>query len=91
MTNSVSDTWNNVSALSVKQKIKYEIGFLGTGGGGETGITYSKSWGEGGSKSEAVTIGSESSVSIPIPPKKRYYSYSICKPKRDEGAYPIHC
>ena len=64
----VTSTWNVQRTLSVNQKIKYEIGFLGTGGGGETDISFSQSWGEGGSESKTVTVGSSAGVSVTLKP-----------------------
>jgi hypothetical protein len=53
----------------VNQKIKYEIGFLGTGEGGETDLSYSHSWG-GGKESKIVTIGTSTGVSITLKPNQ---------------------
>ena len=70
VSDTVSSSWNVQHTVSVNQKIKYEIGFLGTGGGGETDISYSQSWGESGEKSKTVTIGSSSSVSVSLKPNQ---------------------
>ena len=68
VTDKVSLSWNIQHTVSLNQKIKYQIGFLGTGGGGETDISFSKSWGEGGTESKAVTIGSSTGVSVTLKP-----------------------
>ena len=65
VSDTVSSSWNIQHTVSVNQKIKYEVGFLGTGGGGETDLSYSQSWGEGGERSKTVTIESSAGVSVP--------------------------
>lgn len=74
ISDSVSETassnWSTGGTLTVGQKISYKIGFLGSGAGGETSLSYSQSWGIGGSNSKTVTVGSQSSVSVTIPPNK---------------------
>ena len=66
----VTSSWNTQNTISVNQKIKYNIGFLGTGGGGETDISYSHSWGEGGEESKTVTIGTSTGVSVTLKPNQ---------------------
>lgn len=68
VTDTVESNWSQMDTITVGQKIKYEIGFLGTGGGGETSISYSHSWGEGGSVSKSVTVGSSSGVQVELNP-----------------------
>lgn len=68
VSNTVTTSWNMQHTVSVNQKIKYSIGFLGTGGGGETDFGYSLSWGEGGEKSKSITIGSSSGVKVNLKP-----------------------
>ena len=72
VTDSVSETmtsnWSTERTVSVSQTIKYEVGFLGTGGGGETSLSYSQSWGKGGAESKRVTLGSSSGISIKLDP-----------------------
>ncbi len=50
------------------QKISYKVAFLGSGGGGETSLSYSESWGEGGSESKTITVGSSSGVDVTLKP-----------------------
>ncbi|GBE74604.1 MAG: follicular epithelium yolk protein subunit [Microcystis aeruginosa L211-07] len=64
----VSSNWSTGGTLHVEQMIKYEIGFLGTGGGGETTLSYEQSWGIGGQKSKEVQVGSTSGVSVELEP-----------------------
>ncbi|BCT68244.1 hypothetical protein [Nitrosospira sp. NRS527] len=66
--NTTESNWSQTDTVSVEQKIKYEIGFLGTGGGGETSMSYSHSWGKGGSESMSITVGSDSGVSVELAP-----------------------
>ena len=68
VTDTSSSSWNTGGTLTMSQKINYDIGFLGTGGGGETSVTYSQSWGEGGQESKSVTLGSSSGMSIELDP-----------------------
>ena len=74
VTDTVTDTsessWETGGTFTVGQMIKYEVGFLGTGGGGETSFSYSQSWGIGGKKSKSVTVGSTSAVTITLKPKQ---------------------
>ena len=67
-TNTVTNTWQTGGTLTFEQKITYEVGFLGTGGGGETSFGFSQSWGEGGSKSTSQTFGSSSGVMVTLEP-----------------------
>jgi hypothetical protein len=66
--NTTSSNWSTGGTLTVGQKITYEVGFLGTGGGGETSLSYSQSWGIGGQESTSVTVGSNSGVSVTLDP-----------------------
>lgn len=66
--NTTSSNWSTGGTLSVGQKITYQIGFLGTGGGGETSLSYSQSWGVGGQESKSITVGSTSGVSVELDP-----------------------
>ncbi len=66
--NTASSSWNTGGVLSIGQMFKYEVGFLGTGGGGETSISYSQSWGVGGDRSKSITIGSNSEVTVMLGP-----------------------
>ena len=48
--------------------MKYQVGFLGTGGGGSTSLSYTHSWGVGGEESKQITLGSTSGVSVTLQP-----------------------
>ena len=68
VTDTMSSNWSTGGTVEVGQTISYEVRFLGTGGGGETSFSYSRSWGEGGEESKSVTLGSSSSVSTTLDP-----------------------
>ncbi|SMF37342.1 hypothetical protein [Pseudobacteriovorax antillogorgiicola] len=70
VTNSVSDTWSKSNTVSFTQKVSYKVGFLGTGGGGETSMSYSHTWGESKTESQSVTVGTDSGVSVILKPKE---------------------
>jgi hypothetical protein len=66
--NTTSNTWSKTDTITVGQKITYKVGFLGTGGGGETSMTYAHSWGESKTETLAVTVGTSSGVSVVLDP-----------------------
>ena len=70
VSNSVTNSWQTGGALTIGQKFTYEVGFLGTGAGGETSFSYSQSWGVGGSNTKSVTMGSSSGVMVTLKPRQ---------------------
>jgi len=66
--NTSTSTWNTGGTLTIGQKFTYSVKFLGAGGGGETSLSYSRSWGQGGSESKSTTVGSSSAVSVTLDP-----------------------
>lgn len=42
------------------------MGFLGEGVKGETSLSYEHSWGQGGSETKAVTVGSTAAVTVSL-------------------------
>lgn len=68
VTNSVSNTWSSSSQLSFSQMIKYEIGFLGIGGGGETKVGFEQTWGKSETVSKETTVGMETGVTVELKP-----------------------
>ncbi len=68
VTNTASNTWSNSDSVTVGQKVTYNVGFLGTGGGGETSFSYSHTWGESKTESKDVTVGSTQGVSVSLDP-----------------------
>jgi hypothetical protein len=63
-----SHTWSQSNSVEFTQSFKYEIGFLGTGGGGETSMSYNHTWGESKTESKTVTVGSTSGVVVRLEP-----------------------
>lgn len=89
VTNTMSNSWSTGGTLTVSQKITYGLGFIGSG---ETQISYSQSWGIGGSSSTQYTVGSDSGVSVTIEPGKGVLaqlsaSRGVLKAQVDYNAY----
>lgn len=72
--NTVTSSWSSSDSVSFGQKIKYKVGFLGTGGEGETSISFESSWGEGGSESQTIVVGLSSGVSVELEPGEYVFS-----------------
>lgn len=68
VTDTAKDSWSEKNTLSLDQTITYEISFLGSGAGGETGFGFSHEWMKGGEVSESETLGTSSGVSFTLPP-----------------------
>lgn len=66
--NTSQSSWSSSDKIAVGQKISYNIGFLGIGVKGETSLNYEHTWGQGGSESKSVTIGTSSGVSVSLEP-----------------------
>lgn len=66
--NTTESNWSQTDTIEVGQKITYEVGFLGSGGGGETSMSYSHAWGQGGSESRSITVGSSAGVKVDLDP-----------------------
>ena len=66
--NTTSSTWSKVSTLTIGQKFSYDVNFLGSGGGGETSMSYSEAWGSGGAKSKSIALGSTCGVTVELDP-----------------------
>lgn len=66
--NTTESSWSETSSVSVSQSFNYEVSFLGSGGGGETSMSYSQEWGQGGSQSDSITVGSDTGVSVTLEP-----------------------
>ncbi len=60
--------WSTTNTITIEQSIEYGIKFLGTGVSGTTSFGYSRAWGEGGSKSQAHTVGSTHGVTVDLDP-----------------------
>ena len=71
MTDTVETSWSQTFGISFEQTFKYEVGLLGTGGGGgETKFGFSAEFGSWVTKSTAVQVGSSSSVEVELKPKQ---------------------
>lgn len=68
VSNSTESNWSSEDSFSVSQSFSYDVSFLGAGGGGETSMEYTHTWGQGGSESQDITVGSEQSVSVYLEP-----------------------
>lgn len=68
VSNQSEHSWSNSNALDFEQMFKYDIGFLGTGTGGETTFSYEHSWGETKTESKTVTLGSTTGVKVTLQP-----------------------
>jgi hypothetical protein len=70
VTDTSTSTWSTGGSLSFSQKIEYGVKFLGVGGKGETAMSFTGSWGTGGSHSKSITVGSTSGVDVTLKPGK---------------------
>lgn len=68
VSNTTESNWSETNTISVDQSFSYNVSFLGAGGGGETSMSYSHEWGQGGSESQSVTVGSDTGVSVLLQP-----------------------
>ncbi|MEV6522592.1 ETX/MTX2 family pore-forming toxin [Longispora sp. NPDC051575] len=66
--NTTSNTWSKSNTVSVEQRFTYDVKFLGAGGGGETSMSYSHSWGESRTETKEVVVGSTSGVKVRLDP-----------------------
>ena len=70
VTNTIEESWSKTYGISFDQTISYEVGFMGTKGGGETKFGFSAQFGSGGSRSTAMSVGSSNSVTIELGPNQ---------------------
>lgn len=69
VTNTTESNWSETDSVDVNQTISYGIEFLGCGSaGGSTSMSYGHSWGQGGSESKTINIGTTSGVSVKLDP-----------------------
>lgn len=66
--NTTSSSWTVGNSLAIGQKFSYGVSFLGADGKGETSMSYTHSWGEGGSESKSITVGSTSGLTVQLGP-----------------------
>lgn len=65
VSNTSTSTWSVGGSLTITQKVSYGLKF---GASGETSMSYTQSWGIGGSESKTYTIGSTSGVTTTLKP-----------------------
>jgi hypothetical protein len=74
MTQEVSVTnessWSNTQSVGIQQSISYGVSFLGTGASGESSLSYTQTWEQGGSQSQSMTLGTSAGVEIELGPGK---------------------
>jgi hypothetical protein len=68
VSNTTESNWSTSNSIDVSQTVSYGISFLGSGGGGSTSMSYSRTWGQGGSQSENVTVGANQGVTVDLDP-----------------------
>ncbi len=68
VSNTTESNWSEEDSVSVSQSFSYDVSFLGAGGGGETSFEYTHTWGQGGSESQDISVGSEQGVSVTLDP-----------------------
>jgi len=68
VTDTTESNWSTSNTIDVTQTVEYGISFLGTGGGGSTSMSYSRTWGQGGSQSKSVAVGSSQGVTVELDP-----------------------
>ncbi|XP_059047957.1 spherulin-2A-like [Achroia grisella] len=69
--NTVTSTWQKGGELSIGQDIEYGFDIKVLSVGGKTSFSYTSKWGESVSRSETVTVGSESRVEIHLEPGQK--------------------
>ena len=70
VTDSVSTQWSSSSKIKFEQSIKYDVNFLGTGGGGETKFGFEQDWGKSETKSKSTTVSTATEVSFELKPRE---------------------
>lgn len=68
VSNTTESNWSEEDSITVGQSFSYDVSFLGSGGGGETSLEYSHTWGQGGSESQSIDVGSQQGVTVSLDP-----------------------
>lgn len=68
VSNTVSSNWSTGGTLSISEAIEVGVNFEVVSAKSTTTLSYSQSWGVGGSKSQTTTVGSSSGVSVELDP-----------------------
>jgi hypothetical protein len=66
--NTVETNWSMSETVTVGQQVEYGVSFLGSGAKGTTSLSFAMGFGQGGSKSTTVTLGSSTGVSVVLKP-----------------------
>jgi hypothetical protein len=69
--NTISTTWTKGGEVSVGQEINYGFDIKVVSVGGSTTFEYTSSWGQSVEKSETITVGSESGVTVTLQPGQK--------------------
>jgi hypothetical protein len=69
--NTITSSWTSGGEVTVGQEINYGVNFEVASVGGSTSFAYTSSWGQGVEKSETVTVGSESGITITLEPGQK--------------------
>lgn len=69
ISNTEASNWSKTSTVSFKETVSFKVGFEGIGeAGGSVEWGFSESFGEGGSQSQTLTVGSTQGVSVSLKP-----------------------
>lgn len=69
VSNTAETNWSETSTIDVSQSITYSVGVEGVASaGGSTTFSFSQAFGQGGSQSQTVTVGSDQGVSVELAP-----------------------
>jgi hypothetical protein len=68
--NTAESNWSKSNTISVSKSISTDVKFLGAGVGSDNVLSYSHSWGKGGSKSKSTTLSVTGSTTSKVPPGK---------------------
>jgi len=66
--NTTTSNWSTGGTLTIGQEFEYGIDFSGIEAKGTTSLSYSQSWGVGGSHSKSISVGSSSGVKVQLEP-----------------------
>ncbi len=70
VTNTTETNWSQSDSVTVGQSIEYSFDFPGGSAGGTTSLSYTGTWGKGGSQSKVVSVGSQTGTLITLAPHK---------------------
>ncbi len=70
-TETATSSWSETDTISVSQSVNYGVEFKGLSIGGETSMSYNHTWGQGGSESKSIAVGTSSGVSVTLDPHSK--------------------